>query len=288
MSEKNILTPHDNLQLAFDAAKPGSTIFLEAGVYRQKILLRTPGLQIVGAGIQQTTIIWDDYANKLHEDGKEYNTFRTYTMAICANDVSMRNLSIVNDAGHPEEKGQEVALSVLGNNFTMEHCRLTSTQDTLFTGPLPDDLIKRYENFLSAELRVAGPFVQQYNHCLIEGSYDFIFGCAEATFESCEIRSVYEVRQIGYVAAPAHAENQTSGLSFRNCHFTCEPTVPSHSVYLARPWRDYGLAAFEHCQYGPHIAPEGFDKWENTNRDKTARFFESPTVIGRVPWIHTC
>lgn len=284
MTKKNILTPNDDLQHIFDTAAPGSVFHLQEGVYRQKILLRTPGLQIEGAGTERTMLVWDDYANKQHADGKEYNTFRTYTMAVCADNVAIQNLSIVNDAYHPEHKGQEVALSVLGNHFVMKNCRLSSTQDTLFTGPLPPDLIKRYENFLSDELRTHGPFVQQYSHCLIEGSYDFIFGCAAATFENCEIRSVYDVRQIGYVAAPAHTEYQTSGLYFSNCHFTCEPTVPPHSVYLARPWRDYGIAVFDHCQYGPHIAPEGFDKWDNTNRDKTARFYETPNIDGRVPW----
>lgn len=82
MLNKTILTPNDDLQRALDAAVPGSRFYLEAGVYRQKVLLCTPGLQIEGTGINQTTIIWDDYANKLHEDGQEYNTFRTYTMAI--------------------------------------------------------------------------------------------------------------------------------------------------------------------------------------------------------------
>jgi len=55
-------------------------------------------------------------------------------------------------------------------------------------------------------------------------------------------------------------------------------------VYLARPWRDYGIARFEDCSYGPHIAPAGFDKWNDTNRDRTARFYETPSVPGRVSW----
>lgn len=285
MADQILLTPQDNLQSIFDNAAPGSTFFLQPGIYRQKVVVRTRGLQLEGSGIAHTILIWDDYAQKIHADGREYNTFRTYTLAVCADNVSIRNLSIVNDALHPEQKGQEVALSVLGDRFIMENCHLSSTQDTLFAGPLPADLIKRYENFLADELRACGPFTQRYIHCLIEGSYDFIFGCATATFENCEIRSIYDARQIGYVAAPAHAKEQASGLYFRHCRFTCEPTVPPHSVYLARPWRDYGIATFDHCQYGPHIAPEGFDKWEDTNRDKTARLYESPSVDGRVPWV---
>ena len=57
------------------------------------------------------------------------------------------------------------------------------------------------------------------------------------------------------------------------------------SVYLARPWRDHGLAVFEDCAYGPHIHPAGFDKWGTTDRDRTARFYETPGVPGRVKWV---
>lgn len=159
----------------------------------------------------------------------------------------------------------------------------SSTQDALFTGSLSPRLIKCFEEFLPDELHIRGSFIQQYSHCPIEGSYGLMFGCAAAAFDNCEIRSVYDVREIGHVAAPAHTEDQTSGLYFINYHFACKPTVPSHSVYLARPWRDYGITIFDHCQYGPHIAPEGFDKWEDTGQDKTARFYETLDIDGRVP-----
>jgi len=169
----------------------------------------------------------------------------------------------------------------------MEECRLSSTQDTLFAGPLPPDLIDRYQGFLTDELRADGPFTQRYTRCLIEGSVDFIFGCAHALFEDCEIRSVYDVRQVGYAAAPAHCAGQREGFTFSRCRFTCDPRVRPGSVYLARPWRDFGLAIFSDCQYGPHIAKEGFDKWNDTRRDQTARFYETPLLPGRVAWAKT-
>ena len=279
------LNPQDDLQKIFDSATPGDTLHLSAGVYRQKTVLRTPGVTLIGEGADRSVIVWDDYALKRDGFGREYNTFRTYTMAVCAHDVTMRNLAIVNDAGDPQLKGQEVALSVLGDRFVMEDCRLSSTQDTLFAGPLPPDLIERYDGFLADELRAIGPFSQRYTRCLIEGSVDFIFGCADAVFEDCEILSVYDVRQVGYAAAPAHSLEQTRGFLFLRCRFTCAPEVNPASIYLARPWRDYGLARFEHCVYGEHIVPEGFDKCNDTQRDKTARFYETPSVPGRVGWV---
>ena len=274
--------PGDDLQAVLDAAPERATIHLAAGVYRQKLLLTHPGLTLVGAGSGKTVLIWDDYAKKLDARGREYNTFRTWTLAVCADGVTMRGLSVVNDALRPEERGQEVALSVYGDRFVMEDCVLSSTQDTLFLGPLPRDLIARYDGFLPDALRADRALSQRFTSCRIEGTVDFIFGCGNAVFERCEIRSLRDARGVGYVAAPAHAPEQSEGFLFRGCRFTAETGVGG--IFLARPWRDYGLARFEGCSYGAHIAAEGFDKWNDTERDKTARFYETPAVPGRVPW----
>lgn len=282
------LTPQDDLQKCLDAAQPGQTIRLASGDYRCKLMLTTPGITIRGAGAGQTRILWDDYAKKLDERGREYNTFRTWTVAVCAEGVTMRDLSIVNDALRPEEKGQEVALTVYADGFSMEDCVLSSTQDTLFLGPLPADLIARYDGFLPDPLRRDMPCRQSFRRCLIEGTVDFIFGCGQALFEDCELRSLVDARGHGYIAAPAHALEQTGGFLFRRCRLTAQEGVAPGSVYLARPWRDYGLCEFEDCAIqGGHIAPEGFDKWNDTHRDQTARFYETPLLPGRVAWART-
>ncbi len=279
------VNPADDFQAALDSAGPGGVIQLAPGEYRAKAVVSAPGLTLLGAGAERTRIVWDDYAKKLDSRGVEYNTFRTWTLAVCADGVSMRDLSVVNSALRPEEKGQEVALTVYGDGFTMERCRLTSTQDTLFLGPLPADLIQRYDGFLPDYLRRDKPCAQRFSNCLIEGTVDFIFGCGAAEFEDCEIRSLRDARDVGYAAAPAHALEQKLGFTFRRCRFTSEEGVTPGSIYLARPWRDYGLCVFEDCAYGPHISPLGFDKWNDTRRDQTARFYEKPPVEGRVAWV---
>lgn len=279
------LNPGQSLQEALDRARPGDVIRLAEGEYRAKTTISTPGLTLMGAGADRTRIVWDDYAKKLDGRGVEYNTFRTWTMAVCADGVAMEDLSVVNDALRPEDKGQEVALTVYGDGFRMERCRLTSTQDTLFLGPLPADLIQRYDGFLPDALRRDKPCRQRFAHCLIEGTVDFIFGCGEAVFEDCEIRSLVDARGVGYAAAPAHALEQGSGFTFQSCRFTAQEGVAPGSIYLARPWRDYGLCVFKDCACGGHISPLGFDKWNDTERDKTARFYEDPPVSGRVGWV---
>ena len=278
--------PKDDLQNLLDSAPENAVIRLAPGEYRQKVIIRRPGLHLTGAGMEKTMIVWDDYALKTDEQGREYNTFRTWTMAVCADNVHMDDLAIVNDALHPEVKGQEVALSVIGDSFSMENCLLRSTQDTLFSGPLPPDLIVRYTGFHAPELLRGGHMRQVFTNCRIEGTVDFIFGCGDTLFDNCEIRSLYDVRNTGYVAAPAHTQDQQEGFVFRNCRFTCEDEVESENIYLARPWRDHGLAIFENCSYGRHISPLGFDKWNDTNRDRTARFRETPPVPGRVSWVN--
>lgn len=280
------VSPGDDLQAVLDAAPENAVIRLAPGEYRCKAVIRVPGLTLTGAGAGETRLVWDDYALKKDAQGRDYVTFRTYTVAVCADRVSMEGLSIVNDALHPEKKGQEVALSVCGSDFRMTNCVLTSTQDTLFSGPLPPDLIARYDGFLADELRRGGEMTQVFADCRIEGTVDFIFGCGNALFDRCEIRSLVDARDVGYAAAPAHSPEQTQGFTFRDCRFTCEDGVTPGSIYLARPWRDYGLARFENCVYGPHIAPDGFDKWNDTCRDQTARFHETPAVPGRVGWIN--
>lgn len=286
MEDRYHVSPGDNLQHVFDNAPKGAEILLMPGCYRQKTVIRTPGLRLIGCGMENTMILWNDYALKLDEQGREFNTFRTWTMAVCADDVHMEDLAVVNDALHPETKGQEVALSVLGDNFSMDNCLLRSTQDTLFAGPLPPDLIKRYDGFLTDELRRGGHMRQRFTGCRIEGTVDFIFGCGDVLFEDCEIRSLNDARNIGYAAAPAHTLEQESGFLFRNCRFTREEGVTDGSIYLARPWRDHGLAVFENCTYEAHISPAGFDKWNDTARDRTARFRETPPVPGRVDWVN--
>lgn len=266
-----------------------ATIQLAAGVYREKLLITRPNLTIRGESQERTAIEWDDYAEKLHPaDGKAFNTFRTYTVQAAADHLRLESLAVRNTAGNPSVKGQSVALSVYGNDFSAENCLLSSTQDTLFCGPLPDDLILRYDGFLpDGERYFEGESLQIYRNCRIEGSVDFVFGCGNAWFLSCELCSVNDGRDHGFVAAPAHALKQRDGFVFLGCSFTGDGCGEG-SVYLARPWRDFGKCAFVDCMLSTHIAPTGFDPWNDTGRDRTARFSYSGLTgssdASFVPW----
>lgn len=279
------VTPKDKLSEILKQIGPNTRVLMSEGIYREKVEISVPDIEFIGEDSEKTAIVWGDYAKKLDPEGVELNTFRTYTSAVLANNITFRNLAIVNDSKEPEKRGQEVALTVYGDNFYAENCNFISTQDTLFCGPLPPDLIERYDGFLKDELRGGNYQRQIFKNCCIAGSVDFIFGCGDALFEKCELRSVFDVRGHGYVAAPAHSLSQEIGFVFSECRFTCEENVREGSIFLARPWRDYGKASFIDCQYGKHISKEGFDKWNDTDRDKTARFSEwGADRDGRVPW----
>ena len=276
------LSPRDDIAHILDNLAEPTTIYLAKGTYRAKIWIKADGVKIIGAGRETTKITYDDAAKKPHADGREYNTFRTYTLCVTGSDCVLENLTVENSNAHPEKVGQCVALSVNANNFVAKNVDLKSTQDTLFTSPFPDDLVVRYsgltddpayyDGFIPKEqLCLEGSAVQIYKNCRIYGSVDFIFGCAEAYFDNCRLISVADARNSGYVAAPAHSLKQDRGYTFLNCSFESDG-APEGAIYLARPWRDFGKCDFIDCSLGSHISPLLFNKWNDTYRDKTCRF----------------
>ncbi len=266
------LTPEDDLQKAFSGLKGPAEIRLAKGVYRQKTEICADNVTVYGEDRETTVLSYGDYAKKIHADGKEYNTFRTYTLCVTGNNVRLYNLTVENTNTQPEKVGQCVALSVHGDNFYAENINLKSTQDTLFLSPFPDDLVVRYRGFIPRrQLYREGANVHFFNRCNIYGTVDYVFGCSEAYFKSCRFVSVHDERGVGYVAAPAHSLGEKRAFSFIDCDFT-DGGAGNENVYLARPWRDFGKCSFINCRLDGHIAPALFDKWNDTERDKTARF----------------
>ena len=98
LNQNLTVRPGDDVQAILDRAEPGAVLRFAPGEYRQKLMIRTPGLTLEGAGAEQTALVWDDWAKKLDAEGREYNTFRTWSVAVCADDVTMRGLTIINDA----------------------------------------------------------------------------------------------------------------------------------------------------------------------------------------------
>ncbi len=265
------LNPSDDIQDAVNRLEEPALVYLEKGVYRAKTEITADNITIIGKG-KDTVLTNGDYARKIHADGREYNTFRTYTLCITGDNVTLKNLTVVNSNTAPQDVGQCVALSVHGNMFRADGVNLVSTQDTLFLSPFPDDLTVRYADFLpKRQLYREGSSLHVFTNCRIAGNVDFIFGCSEAYFEKCEIVSVNDARGIGFVSAPAHPLAEAHGFTFIDCSFE-DNGAGENTVYLARPWRDFGKSVFINCSLGRHVRSELFDKWNDTDRDRTARF----------------
>jgi pectinesterase len=269
-------------------------IALGAGTFREKVRVSVPDLVIEGAGPKRTRLVWDDCALRRLPDGETMGTFNSYTLYVGAPGVTLRALSVENDAGDGRAVGQAVALYADADRFSAENCAFLARQDTICTGPLPKNPVPKGVNLLHP---VAGlgddepalPFRQRYLDCLVAGDVDFIFGSAAALFRDCEIRSLRRGDEESYVAAPSTYPGQETGFLFHRCRLTAEDLCGP--VYLCRPWRATGRCAYVECELGAHIAPAGWDDWQKPESHELGFFAEGgntgpgATLDRRPTWV---
>lgn len=224
------------------------------------------------------------YAKEVMQDGTKRGTFRSYSVLVDGDNVCFKNCLFENTAGRGCDVGQAIALYIDGDNVSLENCTLRGHQDTLFLAPLPDKEIipggfTGPKQFTPRHRRTV-----YFKNCIIEGGVDFIFGGATAYFDSCEFVSVEE----GYVFAPSTPEDVSEGFVAINCRFTAPDSIPRHSCYIARPWRNHGYVRLENCYLGEHINPCGFDDWGKCEAHETVRFYEQgsygPSADGTRPY----
>ena len=238
-------------------------IYIKKGTYKEKLVIPQwlQNIELCGEDRDQTVITYDDHANILYPPtGKGMGTFRTYTLKIEANDITLKNLTIENNSAR---LGQAVSLHTEGDRIKVINCRIIGHQDTIYTG-------------------VAGTRLY-FKGCYICGTTDFIFGPSTAWFEDCTIESLIN----SYVTAASTPKDQPYGYIFNNCRLIAAEGVDK--VYLGRPWRDYGYTLFMNCDLGRHIRPEGWHHWEK-QREQTARYLEynnrgeGAVTKGRAAW----
>ena len=250
----------------------GDTLLLEDDLFYEKVVVNKEGITIDGQG--KATIYYDDFAEKIHEDGRPYVTFRTYSVLVKANNVTLKNLVVKNTAGYGKGIGQAVALSLYADNIKVINCKLFAHQDTLFIGPFSKDLEERYVDLLPLEERIADVnYYSTFENCEITGNVDFIFGGGNATFSKCKIYSL-KANGKSWITAPDHPITNKHGFVFNDCEIL-NLNAEEGSVYLARPWRQYGYVTFNHCYLDKHIHIDGFDIWQKDDPRLPARFFEN-------------
>jgi pectinesterase len=248
-------------------------IHIKKGVYHEKVVIPSwkTRISLVGENADSTVIVNNDYSGKPVACGKDaygrtqMSTYTSYTLLIQGNECSIKDLTIINNAGRV---GQAVALNVEGDRCTVTGCHLIGNQDTLYLAK--------------------GTSRQYYRDCYIEGTTDFIFGEATAVFDHCIIKSLIN----SFITAAATTQRQAYGFVFFHCKLVADSGVTR--VYLGRPWRPYARTVFVATEMGGHIVPEGWDPWTGDamfpDKEKTAFYAEylnsgpGANTLGRVAW----
>ncbi len=232
------------------AFKPGerTQVFIKKGTYKEKVTVHTwiTNVDFIGEDKENTIITYDDHANiNIPGTAMKMGTFRTHTVLVQGNDITFQNLTIENNA---EQKGQAVALHVEGDRVAFFNCNILGNQDTIYTGR------EQTRNY--------------FEDCYINGTTDFIFGPSTAWFENCRIYC----KRNSFITAASTPEYVKYGYIFDHCTITAAPNVDK--MFLGRPWRQYGMTLFMHCDMGAFIRPEGWHNWGKPENEQTARYYE--------------
>lgn len=225
-------------------------IFVKKGVYKEKLIIPSwlTNIEICGEDRDNTIITFDDHAN-IHDTSKagspKLGTFRTYTLKIEGQDITIKNITVENNAAR---LGQAVALHTEGDRLLFLNCRFLGNQDTVYTG--------------------VGNTRMVFKDCYIEGTTDFIFGPSTAWFENCDIFCKIN----SYITAASTPKDVKYGYVFNNCHVTLAEGVDK--MYLGRPWRPYAHTLFMNCDLPKGIREVGWNNWSNKENEKTARYGE--------------
>jgi len=243
-----------------------ATIYVRPGVYRELVYVQREKrhVRLVGEDPATTVLVYGLYAGMQGLDGQPIGTFRTPTLYVDADDFTVQNLTIRNDAEPVEpggSAGQAVAVAVHGDRVIFRNCRLEGHQDTLF--------LNRGRHYLEG--------------CTIEGTTDFIFGGATAFFERCDLRALTS----SFLTAAATPPEAAFGFVFNRCRVT---VAAGEQAYLGRPWRDHAATLFLRSELGAGIRPEGWHNWDKPWAESTIRYFEQGNKgpgaarSARVPW----
>ena len=256
------------IQEAFNAIGNNSdkrtVVYVKEGVYKEKLFLDSNkrNVQLLSDDKFKTIITYDDHAGKLGPNGDTINTRTSWTFLNKSDNFLAYNITFQNDAGFAA--GQAVAVESDGDKATFMDCRFIGNQDVLF---LNNEKSRQY-----------------FWKCYIEGTTDFIFGSATAWFDSCEIYS----KKNSHITAASTPQNKEWGFVFNACKLTGDTSL--QNVSLGRPWRPYAAVVYINCYIGPHIKPEGWSNWNNTENYKTTRYAEyknygpSSDPAKRVSW----
>lgn len=247
------------IQLAVDAARPGDTVRILPGTYREVVHLRQPDLLLEGTGSSPADVVVI-YNHVASASGGTHNTATVFAEG---DGDRLRNMTIVNSyhQEHPDRTSdiQAVALYASGDLQTFQDLHLVSYQDTLYAGSRGCDASGK-----------CAPARQLYDNVEIDGAVDVIFGDAKAYFDHAHLHGL--ARPAVTLTAQRRARlDQDSSFVFSNCDVTTDPSV--RIVSLGRPWGAYATVAFIGCHIDAPVLPHRFTEWPGTKRLTTTAIF---------------
>ena len=253
----------------------GGSIAVQPGTYREVITIRKPDVRIYGTDPDpaRTVLVFKNTGPK------SAGTFNSATVFVEADNISIDNLTIANDAG--TGKGQAVALAVTADRAAFHHLRLLGAQDTLFAAA----------RYCYGDYGPCVPTRQYFRDSYIAGNTDFIFGDSMAVFDRCTLHGI-PGREVMYTAQGQHYAAQQSGYVFNHCTLTADPS--DTRITLGRPWRPHATVVYLNTRIDASVIPTGWTEWPRFGQPSlpTAFFAEfrstgpgaSPAT--REPWSH--
>ncbi|AFH63220.1 pectinesterase family protein [Paenibacillus caseinilyticus] len=228
------------VQEAVYAIPAGNTartvVYIEPGVYRERVTVASPLVSLVGAGRELTKIVYN-----LSNATSPGSALNGATLSVTGNGFSASNLTVENDA--PVSEGQALAVLVNADQSVFENVKLAGYQDTLYTGiPAASPRIGRH----------------YFRNSVILGRTDFIYGPATAAvFDHVDAVSINAGDSGGYVTAAATKRAEEPGLVFLDSRLLKDSTAAGLH-YLGRPWQDYPNVRYINTWMDEHIHPEGW------------------------------
>ena len=178
----------------------GAMINVHDGVYTEVVEFKKTNILVRGQSRGGTIV---GYANNSNLNP---STHSRMAMKINANDIALDNLTITNST--PQDLSQAEALMIESGaaRCIVNNCNVDSYQDTIL-----------------ANISTSRAY---FNHSLIQGDVDFIWGGGNLFFTNCEVRWLIRAGNsaaLGPNPSPGATDISSNGFSFVNCALTTLP-----------------------------------------------------------------
>lgn len=212
-------------------------ISIAPGTYRETVRIpankRHVTLQGSGSSRRDTVIVYGNASGTPRPDGSgTYGTGGSATVAVEADDVQLRNLTVRNDFDEARNQHvdghQAVALRTAADKIVIDGLIVDGDQDTLLLDT-------------AAKERLGRVYVR---NSYVSGNVDFVFGRATAVIDQSvlTLKKRWNGTSAGYVTAPSTAAGRRGLLINRS---VIEGDVTPGSFFLGRPWHAGGDASLD-------------------------------------------